>query len=63
MLWKMLCFKLQSMARTNHKFPIYATQNVQTNGSFQVMPFGLELLVITPALHKTARFFLTNLLS
>ena len=30
MLWKMLCFTWQSMGRTNHKFPIYATQNVQT---------------------------------
>ena len=27
MLWKMWCFTLQSMGRTNHKFPVYATQN------------------------------------
>ena len=25
MLWKMKCFTLQSMGRTNHKFPVYAT--------------------------------------
>ena len=30
MLWKMLCSTLLSMDRTSHKFPIYATQNVQT---------------------------------
>ena len=30
MLWKMWCFALQSMSRTNHKFPIYATHNVRT---------------------------------
>ena len=30
MLWKMRCFALQSyMSHTNHKFPIYATYNVQ----------------------------------
>ena len=28
--WKMWCFTLQSMGRTNHKFPIHVTQNVQT---------------------------------
>ena len=28
MLWKMWCFTLQSMGRTNHKFPVYATRNV-----------------------------------
>ena len=28
MLWKMWCYTLQSMGHTNHKFPIYATQNV-----------------------------------
>ena len=26
MLWKMLCFTLQSIGRTNHKFPVYATE-------------------------------------
>ena len=31
MLWKMQCFTLQSMDRTNHKFPVYATRNVQTH--------------------------------
>ena len=29
MLWKMQCFALQSMGRTNHKFSIHATRNVQ----------------------------------
>ena len=29
MLWGMWCFTLLSMGRTNHKFPIDATQNVQ----------------------------------
>ena len=29
MLWKMQYFALQSMGRTNHKCPIYATWNVQ----------------------------------
>ena len=27
---KMWCFTLQSMGRINHKFPVYATRNVQT---------------------------------
>ena len=31
MLWKMWCFILQSMGRTNHKFPVYATWDVQTH--------------------------------
>ena len=30
MLGKMLCLTLQSMWRTNHKFPVCATWNVQT---------------------------------
>ena len=29
MHWKMLRYTLQSMGRTKHKFPVYATQNVQ----------------------------------
>ena len=29
MLWKMWCYTLWSMGRTNHKFPVYSTQNVQ----------------------------------
>ena len=28
MLWKMWCFALQCMGRTNHKFPVYTTHNV-----------------------------------
>ena len=31
MLWKMQYFTSQSMDYTNHKFPVYATQNVQTH--------------------------------
>ena len=31
MLWKMLCFTLQSMGRTNYKLPIYAARDVQTH--------------------------------
>ena len=31
-LWKMRPFALQSMGRTNHKFPVYATHNVQIIG-------------------------------
>ena len=30
MLWKMQWFALQSMGHTNHKVPVYATRNVQT---------------------------------
>ena len=30
MFWKMLCFALQSMGHAKHKFPVYATRNVQT---------------------------------
>ena len=31
MLWKMQCFTFESMGRTNHTFPVYATPNVQTH--------------------------------
>ena len=31
MLWKIWCFTLQSMGRTNHIFPIHTTLNVQTH--------------------------------
>ena len=31
MLWKMQYFTLRSMGRTNHKFPMYATRNVDSN--------------------------------
>ena len=30
MLWKIRCFTFQTMERTNHKFPIDTTRNVQT---------------------------------
>ena len=42
MLWKIQCFALQSMGRTNHKFPIHETRNVQTqpiySASYLVVP-------------------------
>ena len=40
MLWKMRCFALQSMGRTNHKFPVYVTRNVQTQLKLTVHMYG-----------------------
>ena len=45
MPWKMQCVTLQSMGRTNHKFPIYATQKstvpvtTYSNGVMYYSPF------------------------
>ena len=44
MPWKMWCFTLKSMGRTNHKFPVYATWSVQSLRIlyFQIADFGLS---------------------
>ena len=43
MVWKMWCFTLQSMGRTNHELPVQATQNVQTHLKSTVLK-DLDLL-------------------
>ena len=53
---KMRCFTLQSMGRTNQKFPVYATRNVQkhlksTIATFRVgrIPARVSCLVLEGA--------------
>ena len=54
MLWKMLCYTLQSIGHTNHKFPVCATRNVQTPEinylSFAYIARLFDLLVFVLAL-------------
>ena len=46
MRWIMLCFALQSMGRTNHKLPIYATRNVQAHLKSTVCPYPKSTLTM-----------------
>ena len=36
MLWKMQCFTLQSVGRTNHKFPVHATRNTEYSNAAEI---------------------------
>ena len=60
MLWQMWCFTLQSMGRTNNKFPAHATWNVQTQlkstPSFSVPVICLPLVFFPPSIFSPSFF-------